>query len=132
VLSNQVAEGNESSPETLALDTELVQLAMDENSLLPSEGKEAQVPEETLRSYAGRYVSVDPENPVYIILTFRDGKLFIQNEGGAATLPLRAESAKRFYLANQETEIVFDERVAGRFGFLNYAPISGTAFNRVP
>jgi CubicO group peptidase (beta-lactamase class C family) len=132
VLSNQVAEGNQSSPGTLALDSELVQLAMDENSLLPSEGKEAQVPEEILRSYAGRYRSVDPDNPVYIILTFRDGKLFIQNEGGPAVLPLRAESAKRFYLANQETEIVFDPHVAGQFGFLSYSPISGTVFNRIP
>jgi CubicO group peptidase (beta-lactamase class C family) len=132
VLSNQVAEGNQSSPGTLALDTELVQLAMNENALLPSEGKKAQVPEETLRSYAGRYVSVDPDNPVYIILTFRDGKLFIQNEGGPAVLPLRAESAKRFYLANQETEIVFGPHVAGQFGFLSYSPISGTIFNRIP
>jgi CubicO group peptidase (beta-lactamase class C family) len=111
VLSNQVAEGNQSSPGTLALGTELVQLAIDENSLLPSEGKEAQVAEETLRSYVGHYQSVDPDHPVFITLTFGDGKLLIQNDGGPA-LPLRAESAKRFYLANQETEIIFDQHVA--------------------
>jgi hypothetical protein len=131
VLSNQVAEGNQSSPGTLALDTELVQLAIDENTLLPSEGKEAQVAEEILRSYTGHYRSVDPDNPVYITLTFHDGKLFIQNDTGPA-LPLRAESAKRFYLTNQETEIVFDAYIPGQFGFLNYAPISGTVFNRIP
>lgn len=131
VLSNQVAEGNQSSPGTLALDTELVQLAIDENTLLPSEGKEAQVAEEILRSYAGRYRSVDPDNPVNIRLTFHDGKLFIQNDYGPA-LPLRAESARRFYLTNQETEIVFDAQIAGRFGFLSYEPILGSVFNRIP
>jgi CubicO group peptidase (beta-lactamase class C family) len=131
VLSNQVAEGNQSSPGTLALDTELVQLAIDENTLLPSEGKEAQVAEEILRSYAGHYRSVDPDNPVNITITFHDGKLFIQNDTGP-TLPLRAESAKRFYLSNQETEIVFDTHVPGRFGFLSYEPILGSVFNRIP
>jgi CubicO group peptidase (beta-lactamase class C family) len=130
VLSNQVAEGNQSSPGTLALDTELVQLAIDENTLLPSEGKEAQVPEETLRSYIGHYRSVDSDHPVFITLTYKDGKLLIQNDGGPA-LPLHAESPKRFYLANQETEIVFDAHVAGRFGFLSYDPILGSVFNRI-
>ncbi|WP_058188360.1 serine hydrolase domain-containing protein [Terracidiphilus gabretensis] len=131
VLSNQVAEGNQSSPGTLALDTELVQLAIDENMLLPSEGKEVQIAEKVLRGYTGRYLSVNPDNPIYITLTFRDGKLFIQNDTGPA-LPLRAESAKRFYLSNQETEIVFDAHIPGQFGFLNYSPISGTVFNRIP
>ena len=130
VLSNQVAEGNQSSPGTLALDAELVRLAMEEDPVLPSEGKEVQVAENILRNYAGHYRSVDPDNPVNITLTVRDGKLFIQNDGGTA-LPLRAESTKRFYLANQETEIVFDEHVAGRFGFLSYEPILGSVFNRV-
>jgi CubicO group peptidase (beta-lactamase class C family) len=131
VLSNQVAEGNQSSPGTLALDTELVQLAIDENTLLPSEGKEAQVPEEALRSYVGHYQSVDSDHPVFITLTYKDGKLLIQNDGGPA-LPLHAESPKRFYLANQETEIVLDPHVAGRFGFLSYDPILGSVFNRIP
>jgi len=131
VLSNQVAEGNQASPGTLALDTELVRLGMDGDAILPSEGKEVQVDEGVLRGYAGRYRSVDAENPVRITLTFRDGHLFIQNEGGAA-LALHAESATRFYLASQETEIVFDAHVAGQFGFLSYAPILGSVFNRVP
>ena len=118
VLSNLVAEGNQISPGTLALDTELVRLGMDEDPVLPSEGKEVQVSEEILRGYAGRYRSDDPNHPVNITLTFRDGRLFIQNDGGAA-FPLYAESTTRFYLTNQETEVVFDADVAGRFEFLS-------------
>jgi CubicO group peptidase (beta-lactamase class C family) len=131
VLSNLVAEGNQSTPGTLALDTELVRLGMDEDPVLPSQGREAQVAEEILRGYAGHYRSDDPDRPVSITLTFRDGRLFIQNDGGAA-VPLYAESMTRFYLKNQETEIVFDEHVAGRFAFLSYAPIGGSVFNRIP
>lgn len=131
VLSNQGAEGNQSTPGTAALDMELVRLGMYEDPVLPSEGKEAQVAEETLRGYAGHYRSNDPDHPVSITLTFRDGRLFIQNDGGAAA-PFFAESAARFYLRSQETEIVFDAHVAGRFYFLNYAPIGGVEFNRIP
>jgi hypothetical protein len=98
---------------------------------LPSESREVQIAEEILRGYAGHYRSDDPNHPVSITLTFRDGRLFIQNDGGPA-LPLHAESTTRFYLTNQETEIVFDAHVAGRFEFLSYAPIGGFVFNRIP
>lgn len=130
VLSNLVAEGNQSTPGTLALDTELVRLETEEAPVLPSEGGEVKIAEETLRRRAGRYRSDDPDHPVSITLTFRDGRLFIQNDGGAAA-PLYAESTARFYVANQETEIVFDAQVAGRFDFLSYAPIAGAVFNRI-
>lgn len=129
VLSNLVAEGNQTTPGTLALDTELVRLAMHGDAILPSDGKEASVPEEILRSYAGHYRSDDPDHPVGITLTFRDGRLLIQNDGGDAR-PLNAESTSRFYLANQETEVVFDPHVAGSFEFLNYAPVYGSVFKR--
>jgi hypothetical protein len=56
--------------------------------------------------------------------------LFIQNDGGAA-LPLKAESAVRFYLTNQESKVVFDSNHPGSFRLLNYAPIGRTAFKRV-
>jgi Beta-lactamase len=131
VLSNLVAEGNQATPGTLALDAELVRLGMDEDPVLPSEGREVQIAEEILRGYAGHYRSDDPNHPVSVTLTFRDGRLFIQNDGGAA-FPLYAESMARFYLTNQETEIVFDANVAGRFEFLSYAPIGGSVFNRIP
>jgi CubicO group peptidase (beta-lactamase class C family) len=131
VLSNLVAEGNQTTPGTLALDTELVRLGVGEDPVLPSEGREVRIAEQTLRSYAGRYRSDDPNHPVNITLTFRDGRLFIQNDGSAG-FPLYAESTTRFYLTNQETEIVFDADVAGRFEFLNYAPIGGAIFNRIP
>jgi len=130
VLSNLVAEGNESTPGTLTLDTELVRLGTDEDPVLPSEGREVPIAGEILRGYAGHYRSDDPVHPVNVTLTFRDGRLFIQNEGGAA-VPLYAESTARFYLRNQETEIIFDTDAGGRFEFLNYAPIGGSVFNRV-
>ena len=129
VLSNLVEEGNQASPGTFALDTELVRLGMDVDAILPSAGKQARVPEEILSSYAGHYCSDDVRHPVGITLTFRDDRLFIQNDRGVA-LPLNAESASRFYLADQESEVVFDPHVPGSFGFLNYAPIGATAFKR--
>jgi len=132
VLSNLVAEGNQATPGTLALDAELVRLGMDEDPVLPSEGRQVPIAEEILRGYAGHYRSDDdPDHPVNITLTFRDGRLFIQNDGSAAS-PLYAESTKRFYLTNQEIEIVFDAHVAGRFEFVSYSPIGGSVFNRVP
>jgi hypothetical protein len=88
------------------------------------------VPEEVLRSYAGHYSSEDTFHPVVIILTFRNGRLYIQNADGS-TVALNAESATRFYLTSQEAELVFDPEAAGSFELLNYAPIGGTVFKRV-
>jgi hypothetical protein len=129
VLSNLVEQGNQASPGTFALDTELVRLGMDVDAILPSDGNQARVPDEILSSYAGHYLSDDVDHPVGITLTFRDRGLFIENDGGVA-LPLKAESASRFYLANQESEVVFDPHVPGSFGLLNYARIGATAFQR--
>jgi CubicO group peptidase (beta-lactamase class C family) len=129
VLSNLVEQGNQASPGTFALDTELVRLGMDVDAILPSDGNQARVPDEILSSYAGHYLSDDVDHPVGISLTFRDRGLFIENDGGVA-LPLKTESASRFYLANQESEVVFDPHVPGSFGLLNYARIGATAFQR--
>jgi CubicO group peptidase (beta-lactamase class C family) len=114
VLSNLVGEGNKTTPGTLALDTELVHLAMSGDAILPSEGKEASVPEKILRGYAGRYRSSNPEHPLFVLLTFADGHLYVQNEG-AKTLPARmmAETPSKFYLANQEAEVTFDPGSGG-------------------
>ena len=131
VLSNLLAEGNQTSPGTLALDSELVRLGMDEDLVLPSEGREATVAEESLRGYAGRSRSDDPNHSTGIALTFREGRLFIQNEGGAA-LPLYAESTTMFYLKSQETEIFFDTDVPGRFQFVDWTSAGGATFNRIP
>jgi len=131
VLSNQVKQGNLSTPGTLALDTELVRLGMDDDPILPSDGREAQVPAEILRSYAGRYRSDDKDHPTDMILTFQNGRLFMQNIGGSPA-PMNAESATRFYLPNQEAEAVFDLKAPGRLEFTNYDPIWGMVFNRVP
>jgi len=130
VLSNQVKEGNQSTPGTLALDAELVRLAMDDNTILPSDGRPVQVSAEILQSYAGDYRSVDTDHPMDITLTFQDGRLFIQNNGGTA-VRMSAESAARFYLVNQEAEAVFDPQAVGRLEFVSYDPIWGAVFNRV-
>ena len=131
VLSNLVAEGNLSTPGTLALDTELARLAMDDDPILPSDGKQAQVSAEILRGYAGHYRSDDADHPTDMILTFQNGQLFMQNVGGTPA-PMDAESATRFYLPNQEAEAIFDPNVKGRLEFTNYDPIWGMVFNRVP
>ena len=103
---------------------------MEKDQVLRSEGGEARVAEGTLRAYVGRYRSDDPNHPVGITLTLQGGRLFIQNDNGSA-VPLYAESSTKFYLKNQETEIVFDAHVAGRFEFLNYAPVGVAVFNRI-
>jgi hypothetical protein len=45
---------------------------------------------------------------------------------------MKAESETRFYLTNQEAEAVFDSHVAGLLELVNYDPIWGAVFNRVP
>jgi CubicO group peptidase (beta-lactamase class C family) len=129
VLSNITEPGNQSSPGTFALATELVSLGENADAILPSGRKEALVPEKILSSYAGHYHADDTANPAGITVTFRDGRLFIQNDGGPA-LPLRAESASRFYLTNQESEFFFDPHSPGSLAFINYAPIGGFAYTR--
>jgi CubicO group peptidase (beta-lactamase class C family) len=130
VLSNLVKQGNLSTPGTLALDTELIRLGMNDDPILPSDGRQAKVPAEILRTYAGHYRSEDAEHPTDMILTFQNGRLFMQNIGGTPA-PMNAESATRFYLPNQEAEAVFDSDTAGRLEFTNYDPIWGLVFNRV-
>jgi hypothetical protein len=83
-LSNLIAEGNQATPGKLALDTELARLGIDEHSVLPSEGGEIKVAEGILRGYAGHHCSDDPKHPVGVTLKFRDGRLFIQNEGASS------------------------------------------------
>ena len=131
VLSNLVKQGNLSTPGTIALDTELVRLAMYDDPILPSDGREAQVSAEILRSYAGHYRSDDKDHPTDMILIFQNGRLFMQNVGGRPA-PMNAESPTRFYLPNQEAEAVFDSKAPGQIEVTNYDPIWGMVFNRVP
>lgn len=133
VLSNLVGERNQSTPGTLALDTELVHLAVSNKAILPSEGKEAFVPDRTLRAYTGRYRSTDPDHPVFIVVTFADGHLFVKNEGAEGD-PSRifAETPSRFYLRGQEAELTFDPRVPGRVESVDFGSISGAIFMRMP
>jgi CubicO group peptidase (beta-lactamase class C family) len=132
VLSNLVTEGNQTTPGTLALDTELVHLAMNGDAILPSEGKEASVSENILRGYVGRYRSSNPEHPLFVLLTFADGHLYVQNEG-AKTSPSRmmAETPSKFYLAKQEAELTFDPG-SGGLEIVDFSSIWGDAYTRVP
>jgi hypothetical protein len=66
-----------------------------------------------------------------MIMTFKAGRLFMQNLGGTPA-PMNAESATRFYLPNQEAEAVFDSHTPGQIEVTNYDPIWGMVFNRVP
>jgi hypothetical protein len=132
VLSNLVVAGNRTTPGTLALDTELVRLSMSDDAILPSEGKEANVPEKILRTYSGRYRSTDPEHPQFLVVTYADGHLYIQNEG-AKSEPVRmhAETPSKFYLTNQEIELTFDPRVAGSLQISDFTATLGATFMRV-
>jgi len=132
VLSNLVAEGNQTTPGTMALDTEIVRLAMSEDAILPSEGKEASVSEKILQGYAGRYRSSNQEHPLLLLLTFADGHLYVQNEG-AKTSPARltAETPSKFYLTSQEVEITFDQ-ASGNLQFVDFSLIWGDTYTRVP
>jgi len=134
VLSNLVVEGNHSTPGAVAVDTELVRLAMNENTILPSEGKEADVSEKILHTYTGRYRSTDHEHPQFLLLTMAGGHLYIQNEG-ATTAPVRmfAETSSRFYLASQEIEFTFDPHDAGSLSleFVDLSSIYAINFTRV-
>jgi CubicO group peptidase (beta-lactamase class C family) len=133
VLSNLVGEGNRTTPGTLALDTELVHLAISGDAILPSEGKEAIVPDKTLRAYSGRYRSTDPVHPVFIVVTYADGHLYVKNEGTKGDPPrMFAETPSRFYLSSQEVELTFDPLAPGSFEFVDFNVISGAIFMRIP
>jgi len=131
VLSNLVGEGNHTTPGTLALDTELVHLAMSDAAILPSEGKEATVSEKSLCAYAGSYRSADHQSSQILLLTVAGSHLYIQNEG-AKTAPERmmAETPSRFYLANQEVEVTFDLRGAGSLQLVDFSNVLGADFVR--
>jgi CubicO group peptidase (beta-lactamase class C family) len=133
VLSTLVGDFNQTAPGTLALDTELVHLAISDDSILPSEGKEVNVPEKVLRSYIGRYRSTDPIHPVFVVVTYTDGHLYINNEGVKSD-PARmfAETPSKFYLTNQEVELTFDHGVPGSLEFADFSGIGGALFMRLP
>jgi hypothetical protein len=88
------------------------------------------VPEDILRAYTGRYRSTDPEHSQFLVVTYANGHLYVQNEG-AKNKPARiyAETSSKFYLTNQEIELTFDPRVAG--SLLHFTATSGATFMRV-
>jgi CubicO group peptidase (beta-lactamase class C family) len=131
VLSNLVGEGNHTTPGTFLLDTELVHLAIRDDAILPSEGKEVNVPEQILRAYSGKYRSTDAEHPVFVVVTYVDGHLYVKNEGADGDPPrMFAETPSKFYLTNQEVELTFDHRVSGSLEVVDST--GGALFMRVP
>ena len=89
------------------------------------------MPEKILRAYSGRYRSTDPEHPQFLVVTYADGHLYVQNEG-AKNEParMRAEPPSKFYLANQEIELTFDPR-AGSLQIFDFTATSAATFMRV-
>ncbi len=102
------------------------------DAILLSEGREANVPEKILRAYNGRYRSTDPEHPQFLVVTYADGHLYVQNEG-AKNEPARrhAETPSKFYLTNQEVELSFDLRVAGSLQIFDFTATSVATFMQV-
>ncbi len=131
ILSNLVGEGNHTTPGTFPLDTELVHLAIRDDAILPSEGKEVNVSEKTLRAYAGKYRSTDAEHPVFLVVTYVDGHLYVKNEGAEGAPPrMFAETPSKFYLTNQEVELTFDHGIPGSLEVVD--DVGGALFMRVP
>jgi CubicO group peptidase (beta-lactamase class C family) len=110
VLSNVSSDGNQRSPGAFAMEVELMESVLDQHSILPSEGKELFVPDETLRHYVGRYKATDSHNPVSFEISLNGNHLFFQLSGsGNSPAQLRAESKSDFYVAGQELEVDFDQ-----------------------
>ena len=106
VLSNLVAVGINQGPGALEMDDELARLSKNADSILPSDGKEAKVPEEVLRGYAGNYLQDGVKDPAPATISFHHGRLFLQRDG-KEPVPLHAESADRFYIAAEPVEVIF-------------------------
>ena len=124
VLSNLVLAGFNEGPGALEMDDELTRLVENADSILPSEGKEAKVPEEVLRGYAGHYLQDGVKNQATAILSFHDGRLFLGRDG-KAPVPMRAESADRFYIPGEPVEVFFtpaDNGASATLGVLKFCP----------
>jgi CubicO group peptidase (beta-lactamase class C family) len=106
VLSNLVALGINEASGALEMDDELARLSKNPDSILPSDGKESKVPEEVLRGYAGHYVQDGVKNAATETVSFHDSRLFLDTDG-KAPVPLHAESAERFYIADEPVEVFF-------------------------
>jgi CubicO group peptidase (beta-lactamase class C family) len=110
ILSNVSSDGNQRSPGSFAMEVELMESVLDKHSILPSEGKELFVSDETLRHYIGRYKATDSHNPVSFEIRLNGNHLFLQFDGsGSSAAQLRAESKSDFYVAHQELEVDFDQ-----------------------
>jgi CubicO group peptidase (beta-lactamase class C family) len=106
VLSNLVTAGFNEGPGALEMDDELTRLMENADSILPSDGKEAKVPEEVLRGYAGHYLQDGVSNPAGATVSFQDGRLFLHVDG-KAPVALYAESSDRFYIEGEPEEVFF-------------------------
>ena len=110
VLSNVNSDGNQRSPGAFAMETELIELAIDKHSILPSEGNELYFPDEILRRYVGRYRATDSHNPASFEVSLNGDHLVLQLDGSSGSAAqLRAESQSDFYVADQEVEVDFDQ-----------------------
>lgn len=132
VLSNLVALGINEAPGALEMDDELARLSRNADSILPSDGKEAKVPEKILRGYAGRYTQDGVKNPTDATLSFHDGSLFLQKDG-KAPVSLHAESADRFYIAAEPVEIFLtkgDNGASSTLVVLKFFPSHGDVYKK--
>jgi hypothetical protein len=75
--------------------------------------------------------SSSSEHPVFIVVTYVDGHLYVKNEGAEGDPPrMYAESPSKFYLTNQEVELTFDHGVPGSLELVD--SIRGALFTRIP
>jgi CubicO group peptidase (beta-lactamase class C family) len=85
ILSNVSSDGNQRSPGSFAREAELMESVLDNHSILPSEGRELFVPDETLRHCVGRYKAADSHNPVSFEIRLNGNHLSLQFDGSCGS-----------------------------------------------
>ena len=132
VLSNVNTDGNRASPGAFAMEAELMELLIDKDSILPSEGKELALSDETLRHYVGRYKATDSENAASFTVTLQGNHLMFQADGpGNRAAQLRAESQTDFYVVDDKAELEVDFDPDGSATIVDYNEHSGIPFTRI-
>ena len=103
-----------STPGVFAIDNELMQLAVDEHSIVRSSEAAAKIPNAILQSYVGRYTLQNADHPQSMTLEVIGDILTIApQESGKNQSTLRAESPKRFYTVEWPGEIEFSSDPTG-------------------
>ena len=108
ILSNQLALSTGFSPGTHVIDSELMTIAAEPGSPVPSEGKEVLSSPRVLRLFCGRYVSDDGKPTGFTITLAGEHLQLLQDGPGHTPSELRGDYGEvDFYLADSEADLEF-------------------------